>query len=318
MFQLYPEIKPYARHTVKVGDLHELYVDESGDAEGIPVLFVHGGPGSGCEFDSRCFFDPEKYRIILFDQRGSGRSTPHAETAQNTLTDLISDMETIRKSLNISDWVLFGGGWGSTLSLAYAQAHPDTVLGMVLRGTFLARKSDINWMYQEGASRVFPDYWEEFKRIVPQAEQKNLLASYSQRLNGEDELAKMSAAKAWSMWEAHCASMHPNQRLMKHYANPHRSLARARVGSHYFVRNCFMEENQLLDNMAVIRHIPGILVHGRFDMVSRLENAYSLNRAWPGSQLFVIREAGHSATEPAIIDGLIRATRDLAHRIEMS
>ena len=316
MFQLYPEIKPYARHAIKVDDLHELYVDESGNAEGIPILFVHSGPGSGCEFNSRCFFNPEKYRIILFDQRGAGRSTPHGETAQNTLKDLISDMEIIRKSLDIEKWALFGGGWGSTLSLAYAQAHPEPVLGMVLRGIFLARKPDIDWLYQDGASDVFPDYWEEFRQAVPAEEQQNLIAGYYQRLNGADELAKMGAAKAWSMWESHCASLHPNQRLIKHYANSHRSLARAKLGTHYFMHNCFMEENQLLDNMHKVQHIPGIIVHGRFDMVNRLENAYSLYKAWPGSQLFVIREAGHSATEPAIIDVLIRATRDLALRFE--
>jgi proline iminopeptidase len=316
MFQLYPEIKPFARHTLKVDDLHELYLDESGNQHGIPILFVHSGPGSGCEFNSRCFFDPEKYRIILFDQRGSGRSTPHSETNQNTLDDLIADMEKIREYLGVAKWALFGGGWGSTLSLAYAQTHPEFVMGLILRGTFLGRKADVDWLYQDGASHVFPDYWEDFKLAVAGSAQQDLVASYHQRLNGLDELAIMGAAKAWSMWESHCASLHPNQRLIKHYANSHRSLARAKLSTHYFTHDCFLDDNQILNNMHKIADIPGILVHGRFDMVSRLENAYSLNKVWPASQLFVIREAGHSATEPAIIDALIRATRDLAHRFE--
>jgi proline iminopeptidase len=316
MFQLYPDIKPYARHTLVVDDIHELYIDESGSRDGIPILFVHSGPGSGCEFNSRCFFDPEKYRIILFDQRGAGRSTPHGELSQNTLQDLISDMEKIREFLEIDKWVLFGGGWGSTLSLAYAQAHPDAVLGLVLRGVFLGRAKDIAWLYQDGANHVFPDFWLDFKQTIPVDNRDDLVSGYHSKLNGPDELAKMSAAKSWSLWESHCASLHPNQRLIKHYANPHRSLARAKLGTHYFKNLCFMVENQLLDNMDKISHIPGIIVHGRFDMVSRFENAYSLHKAWMSSQLFIVREAGHSATEPAIIDGLIRATRDIAQRLD--
>ena len=252
MFQLYPEIKPYARHMLAVDDIHTLYIDESGNTEGIPVLFVHSGPGSGCEFNSRCFFDPAKYRIILFDQRGAGRSTPHAEIAQNTLKDLIADMEKIRQFLAIDKWVLFGGGWGSTLSLAYAQAHPDAVLGMVLRGVFLGRAKDISWLYQDGANNFFPDFWEDFKQAIPVEEQGELVNGYYNKLNGADELAKMSAAKTWSMWESHCASLHPNQRLIKHYSNPHRSMARARLGTHYFKNKCFLKNNQLLNNISKI------------------------------------------------------------------
>lgn len=317
MLPLYPEIKPYARHTLKVDDLHELYVDESGSEMGIPVLFVHAGPGSGCEFDSRCFFNPEKYRIILFDQRGSGRSTPHGETRNNTTQDLVADMEKIREYLGIEKWMLFGGGWGSTLSLVYAETHPDRVLGLVLRGVFLARQRDIDWFYQQdGVSQFFPDHWEDFLAPLPADERDDTIAAYARRLEGADELRRMGAAKAWSRWEADCSTLHPNQRLLKHLLDPHRALARCRIGVHYFGNGCFLEENQIIDNIAAIRDIPGIIVHGRYDMICPVASAYALQEAWKSSQLFVVREAGHSATEPSLIDALIRATRDMSLKLE--
>ena len=316
MLPLYPEIKPYSRHMVKVDDVHELYVDESGIPDGIPVLFVHSGPGSGCEYDSRCFFNPEKYRIVLFDQRGAGRSKPHGEVKANTTADLVADMEKIREFLGIEKWMIFGGGWGSTLGLVYAETYPERVLGLVLRGVFLGRRADIEWIYQDGASRFYPDHWEDFKHVIPEAERDNYIGAYAKRITGLDELARMAAAKAWSRWEADCSSLHPNQRLIRHLTDPTRAMARFRIGVHYFSNNCFLEENQIIDRVAAIQDIPGIIVHGRFDMLTPLENAYTLHEAWPISQLYIVREAGHSATEPPLIDALIRATRDMALRFE--
>lgn len=316
MLPLYPEIKPYSRHMVRVDDTHELYVDESGVPHGIPVLFVHSGPGSGCEFDSRCFFNPEKYRIILFDQRGAGRSRPHGEISNNTTADLVADMEKIREFLGVEKWVVFGGGWGAALSLVYAQAHPENTLGLVVRGVFLGRRRDIQWMYQQGVSRFFPDHWEDFKAPIPEDERDDFPAAYARRMEGQDELARMAAAKAWSRWEADCSTLHPNQRLIRHLSEPTRAMARCRVGAHYFSNQCFLAENQIIDNIGAIAQIPGIIVHGRFDMLCPLESAWSLHEAWPISQLFIVREAGHSATEAPMIDALIRATRDMALRFE--
>ena len=316
MLPLYPEIKPYARHKVAVDDVHQVYVDESGNDSGIPVVFVHAGPGSGCEFDSRSFFNPEKYRIILFDQRGAGRSTPHGDLTNNTTTELVLDLEKIREHLGIERWVVFGGGWGATLSLAYAETYPDRVSGLILRGVFLGRPQDIQWFYQQGASRFFPDHWEDFKAALPIADRDNCLEGYRKKLQSVDELARMSAAKSWSRWEADCSTLHPNQRLIKHLTDPHRALARFRIGVHYFSNGCFLEDNQILNNIEAIQDIPGIIVHGRFDMVCPLENSFSLHEAWPVSQLYIVREAGHSATEATLIDALVRATRDMALRLE--
>jgi proline iminopeptidase len=316
MLPLYPEIKPYNRHRLAVDDIHELYVDESGIPDGIPVLFVHSGPGSGCEFDSRCFFNPEKYRIILFDQRGCGRSSPHGNLEHNRTADLVADMEKIREFLGIDKWVLFGGGWGSTLSLVYAETHPERVLGMVLRGVFLGRRKDIDWMYQEGASRFYPDHWEDFIEPIPAAKRDDFLTAYHEIITGENELAQMAVAKSWSAWEAHCSTLHPNQRLIKHLSDSHRSLARCRIGTHYLLNECFLERNQIISLVGKLQDIPGIIVHGRFDTVCPLDNAHTLHEAWPDSQLFIVREAGHSATEPALIDALIRATKDMAMRFE--
>lgn len=317
MLPLYPEIKPYARHMLKVDDIHEIYVDESGTSDGIPVLFVHSGPGSGCEFDSRCFFNPEKYRIILFDQRGAGRSTPHYELENNQTSDLIADMERIREFLGVGKWILSGGGWGSTLSLVYAQAYPSRTLGLVLRGVFLGRREDINWCYQKGASLFFPDHWEDFVAPIAAADRNDIPEAYHQLMTGPNELARMGAAKSWSSWEAHCSTLHPNQRLIKHFTNPHRALARCKVGTHYFRNDCFLENNQIIANAGVLKDIPGIIVHGRFDLVCPMENAHLLHRAWPNSQLYIVREAGHSATEPALIDALIRAGRNMSLRFEV-
>jgi proline iminopeptidase len=322
MLPLYPEIKPYARHQLKVDDVHELYIDESGTPDGIPVVFVHGGPGSGCEFNSRCFFSPEKYRIILFDQRGAGRSTPNTELTDNTTDHLVSDMNKIREYLGIDKWIVFGGGWGATLSLAYAQKNPETVLGLILRGVFLGRQQDIDWFSEEGTSLFFPDHWEDFvspvlnKGKAEGNEKPRNCEAYHELMMQDNELARMSAAKAWSTWEAHASTLHPDPRLIKHFSDGGRAHARCLIATHYFRNQCFLEPGQLLKNASVLKDIPGIIVHARFDCVSPLGNAHQLRKAWPTSQLYIVREAGHSATEPAMIDALIRATRDMALRFE--
>ena len=321
MQPLYPDIKPYKRHKLPVDGLHTLYADESGTEHGIPVVFLHSGPGSGCEFNSRCFFNPAKYRIILFDQRGAGRSQPHTETRDNTLPHLLADLERLRDFLGIERWMLFGGGWGSTLALAYAEAHPEAVLGLVVRGVFLGRPQDIAWFCEGGASRFFPDHWEEYMKPVlalraQTGEELACLDAYARLMSADNELARMGSAKAWSVWEAHSACLHPHPRLIKHLSAGPRALARCVIGVHYFGNGCFLEPNQLLEGAERLKDLPGIIVHGRFDCVTPLDNAYALRRAWPGAQLYIVREAGHTVTEPAMIDALIRATSDMAARFE--
>lgn len=308
MRTFYPRIKPYATHHLNVDDIHTLYVEEAGSPEGVPVLFVHGGPGGGCSENDRRFFDPEKYRIILFDQRGCGRSKPHAELAGNDTHALIGDMEKIRVLLGVKQWVLFGGSWGSTLSLLYAQAHADRVLGMILRGIFLCRKEDIQWFYQYGASRIFPDFWQSFVDAIPEVERGDLLSAYYRRLTGEDDLVRMSAAKAWSVWEGRCASLHPNPSLVTHLGNPRNALAMARIEAHYFMNNAFLSENEILAHVDKLRDIPSVIIHGRYDMVCPLDQAYELHHAWPDSVLEVVRDAGHASSEPGTLDALVQAT----------
>ena len=314
MHILYPDIKPYLTQMLPVGDGHEIYMEQSGNPEGIAVLFVHGGPGAGTQKIDRRFFDPERYRIILFDQRGSGRSSPHASLENNTTHQLISDIEKIREHLQIERWLLFGGSWGSTLSLVYAQSHAEKVMGMILRGIFLCRQKDIHWFYQQGASMIFPDYWEDYLHPIPAAERQDLLKAYYQRLTGSNELAKMACAKAWSLWEAHCATLRPNVDMIEAFSDPHRALSLARIEAHYFAHQGFLEENQILNNATALEGIPGIIVHGRYDMVCPLDNAQSLHHVWHDSELHIIRDAGHASREPSIIDALVRATRSMARR----
>ncbi len=314
MLILYPDIKPYKTQMLAVDNQHQLYLEESGNPDGIPVLFVHGGPGAGCSKQDRSFFDPEKYHIVLFDQRGAGQSKPHADLTNNTTAHLIDDIEKIREQLGIEKWVLFGGSWGSTLSLAYAETHPERVLGLILRGIFLCRQQDIHWFYQHGASLVFPDYWEDFLHPIPAAEQDNLLKAYYQRLTGSNELATMACAKAWSLWEGHCATLRPNHDVVETFSNPHMALALARIEAHYFTHDAFLSDNQLLANARKLEGIPGIIVHGRYDMICPLDNAFALNQIWHDSQLNIVRDAGHASREPSIVDALIRATRSMARR----
>jgi proline iminopeptidase len=316
MLLLYPEIKPFAIHHIAVDAPHVLYVEESGNPEGIPVLFVHGGPGAGCGARNRCFFDPERYHIILFDQRGAGQSTPHAELGLNNTQALIADMEIIRQRLEIEQWILFGGSWGSTLSLLYAQVHSRRVLAMVLRGIFLARQCDIDWLFQAGASRLFPDYWEDYVRPVGDQHSGDFVTAYYALLTGDNEVARMAAAKAWSGWEARCATLRPSLEVVEHFIDPHIALALARIEAHYFVNQSFIDENQILAAVEKLDGIPGTIVHGRYDAVCPLDNAFELHRRWKQSELHIVRDAGHAASEPGITDALIRATRRMADRFE--
>lgn len=314
MLTLYPDIEPYARHHLAVDPPHELYLEESGNPDGIPVIVVHGGPGGGCEEWYRRFFDAERYRIILLDQRGAGRSTPLAELQRNTTQALVDDLERVREFLGIEQWMLFGGSWGSTLSLVYAETYPERVLGLVLRGIFLCRPEDIQWFYQSGAGRVFPDYWRDYLAPIPETERDDMVGAYYRRLTSDNELEQIQAAKAWSVWEGRCATLHPNPRVVEHFAHPHTAIALARIECHYFMNNAFLEPGQILDNAYRLADIPGVIVHGRYDMVCPLDNAYALYEAWPQAELQVIRDAGHSASEPPVIDALMRAVETVARQ----
>ncbi len=313
MRNLYPPIQPYNTLELAVEPPHTLYVEESGIPTGLPVIFLHGGPGAGCESFHRQFFDPEKYRIVLFDQRGSGRSTPHAELQGNTTQALIDDMETIRQQLGIDKWVVFGGSWGSTLALAYAQNHPDRVLGLILRGIFLCRQREIDWFYQEGASRIFPDIWEKYLEPIPTAEHGALVSAYYQRLTSDDEFTRMQAAKAWSLWEGRTATLISSQKVLDHFGNAHTALSLARIECHYFMHQSFLRENQLLEEAHKLKDIPGVIVQGRYDVICPMESAWQLHQAWPGSILQIIPDAGHSAIETGIVNALVKATDDMYH-----
>lgn len=314
MHQLYKPVEPYRTHVIPVTNGHRLYVEECGNADGLPVVFLHGGPGAGCESWHRQFFDPELYRIILFDQRGCGRSIPHAELAGNTTRDLIADMETIREILGIERWVVFGGSWGSTLGLVYAETHPERVIGLILRGIFLCRPRDIYWFYQDGASQLLPDHWEHYLQAIPVAEHDNLVAAYYRRLTGDDELASMAAAKAWSLWEAQASTLLPRASVVEYFSNPFTALSLARIECHYFMHDSFLGSDEIIQRAGRLHDIPGVIVHGRYDVVCPVEQAWALHRAWPEAHLQIVPDAGHSATEPGIVDVLVAATRQFAVR----
>ncbi len=312
---LYPEIEPTRKWRLAVEPPHELYVEECGNPEGIPVLFLHGGPGAGCVPYHRRFYDPEIYRIILFDQRGAGLSTPHAELEGNTTQALIADIEAIREDCGIQQWLVFGGSWGSTLALLYAQVHPQQVSGLIVRGIFLCRPEDIHWFYQHGASRLFPEYWEQYLVPVPESERHDMVSAYYRLLTSDDEPTRLEAAKAWSLWEGHTISLLPCKQTEQSFAASKFALAMARIECHYFINNSFLENNQILNNIDKIAHIPSIIVHGRYDVVCPVDQAFALHAAWPQAELQVIANAGHAASEPGIIDALVSATRDMARRL---
>jgi proline iminopeptidase len=315
MRTLYPPVEPFVRHTLEVEAPHRLHVEECGNPRGIPVLFVHGGPGAGCERYHRRYFDPQRYRVILFDQRGCGRSAPHAELRGNTTPALLSDMEAIREHLGVQRWLLFGGSWGSTLSLLYGEAHPDRVLGLVLRGIFLCRREDLRWVYQEGASKLFPEHWEEFIAPVAPERRNDMIGAYYRLLTGDDELKRLGAARAWSVWEARTSTLRSDPALVAHLSQAHLALSMARIECHYFINGCFIEPNQILNRIERLAGIPGVIVHGRYDVLCPMAQAHALHRAWPGARLEVIEDAGHSAGEPGIVDALLRATDDFAGRL---
>lgn len=308
MRDLYPEIQPYNTLQLAVDDVHTLYVEEVGNPDGVPALFLHGGPGAGCEPYHRRFFDPERYRVVLFDQRGAGRSTPHADLSNNTTWDLVADIEKIRETLGIERWVVFGGSWGSTLALAYAQTHPQRVRALILRGIFLCRPHEIAWFYQQGASRFFPDYWEDFVAPVDPAQRHDMLSAYHRLLTGTDELRRLAAARAWSVWEGRTATLLPDERVAAHFAQAHVALSMARIECHYFMHDAFLRPNQLIDDAGRLNGIPGVIVHGRYDAICPLENAWELHHAWSGSELSIIADAGHSAAESGTRSRLVEAT----------
>jgi len=308
---LYPPLEPYASGMLQVSDLHTLYWETSGNPRGKPVVFLHGGPGGGTEPKYRRFFNPEKYRIVLVDQRGCGKSTPHASLVDNTTWDLVADIERLRESLGIARWQVFGGSWGSTLALAYAQTHPGRVSELVLRGIFLLRAKEIAWFYQEGASMIFPDAWEGYLAPIPEAERGDLLHAYHRRLTGDDPAVQLEAAKAWSTWEGATSRLYTDPAMLARVGEDRFALAFARIECHYFVHKGFLRsDTQLLDDAAVLRKagIPGVIVQGRYDVVCPMDSAWRLHRAWPEAQLVVVPDAGHSANEPGITRALVDAT----------
>lgn len=317
MRDFYPEIEPYASGHLDVGDGQQIYWETSGDPDGKPAVFVHGGPGGGTSAEQRRFFDPERYRIILFDQRGCGKSRPHiadgADLSVNTTPKLISDMERLREHLGVDRWQVFGGSWGSTLGLAYAQTHPDRVTELVLRGIFLLRRSEIDWYYNGGAAHIFPDLWESYLAPIPESERDgDLVAAYHRLLTGPDPVVAQAAASAWTGWEQRTS------RLLPKAADPAEDarfdLAFAGIENHYFVHHGFLDDGQLLRDIDTIAHIPGVIVQGRYDVVCPMRSAWDLHRAWPAAQLHVVDDAGHASFEPGIKHHLITATDDFANR----
>ncbi|MGC8633618.1 MAG: prolyl aminopeptidase [Candidatus Limnocylindrales bacterium] len=309
MRELYPAIEPFRTGRLRVSALHEVYWEESGNPEGTPVVFVHGGPGGGTGPDDRRFFDPAAYRIVLFDQRGSGRSTPRASLEENTTWDLVADMERLRAALRIERWVVFGGSWGSTLALAYAETHPRAVRALVLRGIFLLRPHEIHWFYQEGASYLFPDAWDDFLAPIPPGERGDLVHAYHRRLTGDDPVARAEAARAWSRWEASTSKLRPDPQLIERFTGEETADAFARIECHYFVNDGFFRApGELLDGVDRIRAIPAVIVQGRYDVVCPITTAWDLHRRWPEADFQVVPEAGHSAMEVPTIDRLVSAT----------
>ena len=312
MHSLYPAIKPYAQHELKVSAQHTLYVEETGNPDGLPVIVLHAGPGMDADSHLRRFFDPQRYRIILFDQRGCGRSTPHLRTEDNNTNLLMDDIDAIRAFLKLSEFVLSGGGWGSLLALLYAQKFPQQIKALLVHQILLGRQKDIDWFYKHGANLVYPDYWQEFINGVPENMLDNIPQYYANCLQGSNELARMSAAKAWALWQAHCSSLQPHLYVIDQYSDPHFALGLATIESHYVTHRYFIEENQVMINMHKIRHIPTYIVHGRFDLITPLDSAWELHQAIPASNLRIVRDAGHSDRESGIIDALIYASKEIS------
>ncbi|MFM8747824.1 MAG: prolyl aminopeptidase [Aestuariivirga sp.] len=305
----YPELQPFNRGRLQVSALHEIYFEECGNPAGKPAVVLHGGPGGGISPFLRQMHDPGAYRIVLFDQRGCGQSTPHAELAENTTWDLVDDIERLRQHLGIARWQVVGGSWGSTLALAYAQTHPGRVTELILRGIFTLRKSEIHWFYQHGASELFPDAWEHFLKPIPEAERHDLLTAYHRRLTGNDPAEQLTCARAWSQWEGATLSLLPDEKRIREFGADRFALAFARIECHYFVNNGFFtQDGQLLAGASRLKSIPGVIIQGRYDVVTPPVTAWDLHRAWPEAEFLMVADAGHTAVEPGIADALVRAT----------
>lgn len=308
MANLYPEIEPFDTGMLPVSELHTIYFERVGNPDGIPVVFLHGGPGGGLIPMYRQYFDPAVYQVILFDQRGSGYSTPHAEVEENTTWELIKDIEALRIKFGVGKWYVFGGSWGSTLSLAYAISHPDRCLGLILRGIFLTRKKELDWFYQYGASEIFPDFWERYRDEIPEDERGDMMKAYHARLFSDDEEVRLSAARAWSVWEGSTSKLYPDKDLMEHWEGAHEALSLARIECHYFVNNSFFPtENYLLENVDKICGIPTVIVQGRYDVVCPITSAWDLHRAMPAAEFVIVPDAGHSVSEKGISSALVAA-----------
>lgn len=306
---LFDDIEPHASGHLQVSPLHRLYYEECGNPDGKPVVLLHGGPGGGSTPLMRRFHDPAVYRIILFDQRGCGRSRPHAELRENTTWDLVADIEALRTHLGISAWQVFGGSWGSTLALAYAQSHPDRVRELVLRGLFTLRRTELLWFYQKGASLLFPDLFEHFEKHIPPDERSDLIAAYHRRLTHPDKTVRVTAARLWTQWEAATLSLLPDPDRVEQFGEENHALAFARIEAHYFVNGGFFDrDDQLIANVPRIQHIPAVLVHGRYDVVTPMQIAYDLKAVWPQADLRICEDAGHTMTEPSIARELVAAT----------
>jgi proline iminopeptidase len=314
MREMYPETEPYQTHRIAVDAIHTLYVEECGNPAGLPVIFLHGGPGAGLATYHRRFFDPARYRIVLFDQRGAGRSTPFADLTDNTTWHVVADIETIREQLDIERWVVFGGSWGSTLGLAYAQTHPERVLGLVLRGIFLCRPAEVRWFYEEGGvSWILPEKWQRYAAAIPAEERGEMMEAYWRRLNSADEAVRLAAAQAWGAWEGGSITLEESPETEASFAAPEVALSLARIEAHYFRNQCWLEPDQLLRDVTKIRHIPATIVHGRYDIICPAKSACDLHAAWPEADFHIVL-AGHAASEPAIVDQLVQATDKLADR----
>ena len=306
---LYPAIQPYNSGMLRVSPVHEIYFEECGNPNGKPAVFVHGGPGAGCDNRARRFFDPDAYRIVLFDQRGCGRSRPHASLVDNTTWHLVADMEQLREHLGIERWLVFGGSWGSTLGLAYAQTHPQRVSELILRGIFMLTQFELQWFYQQGTSALFPDHWENYIAAIPAAERGDLIQAFYKRLTSDDRATRVAAARAWSVWEAATSYLHINEEQLHKWGEEDFAIAVARIECHYFINKGFLEtEDQLLRNVSRIRRIPAVIVQGRYDVVCPIQTAWALHRAWPEADMRIVADAGHSAFEPGNTHELISAT----------
>ena len=306
--ELYAPIEANRSGFLEVGGGHTLYYEECGNPQGKPAVFLHGGPGGGCTAAMRRFWNPDVYRVILFDQRGSGKSKPHANLENNTTWDLVNDIELIRTALQIDKWQVFGGSWGSTLALAYSQTHPQRVSEIVLRGIFMLRKKEIDWFYQHGASEIFPDRWQHYLQPIPPGERDDLLRAYYRRLTSDDATVRIEAAKAWSTWEGTTSTLLPNEAIAADFAADEMATALARIECHYFVNQGFMQDNQLINDVDKIRHIPAVIVQGRYDVVCPAVSAWELAQAWPEADFRIVADAGHAAFEPGNIHELVMAT----------